>query len=131
MKKILPILILISLCIVCLVCFAACSKYNSHYSALMLITTNTSKSASIRFTSLNGTKVFKLKSDGVLNYSAKLTGGSATVYYDYNGTKMELFSIGAGQEVGPASVNVTPGTVYVIVQTNGKCEEGQFSFDVK
>lgn len=131
MKKILPILILISLCIVCLVCLAACSKYNSHYSALMLITTNTSKSASIRFTSLNGTKVFKLKSDGVLNYSAKLTGGSATVFYDYNGTKMELFSIGAGQEVGPTSVNVTPGTVYVIVQTNGKCEEGQFRFDVK
>lgn len=131
MKKILPILILISLCIVCLVCLAACSKYNSHYSALMLITTNTSKSASIRFTSLNGTKVFKLKSDGVLNYSAKLTGGSATVFYDYNGTKMELFSIGAGQEVGPTSVNVTPGTVYVIVQTNGKCEEGLFRFDVK
>lgn len=131
MKKILPILILISLCVVCLVCFAACSKYNSHYSALLLITSNTSKSASIRFTSLNGTKAFKLKSDGVLNYSAKLTGGSATVYYDYNGTKMELFSIGPGQEVGPASVNVTPGTVYVIVETNGKCEEGQFSFDVK
>ena len=131
MKKILPILILISLCLVCLVCFAACSKYNSHYSAFLLITSNTSKSASIRFTSLNGTKVFKLKSDGVLNYSAKLIGGSATVFYDYNGTKMELFSIGAGQEVGPASVNVTPGTVYVIVETNGKCEEGQFSFDVE
>ena len=131
MKKILPILILISLCVVCLVCLAACSKYNSHYSALLLITSNTSKSASIRFTSLNGTKAFKLKSDGVLNYSAKLTGGSATVYYDYNGTKMELFSIGPGQEVGPASVNVTPGTVYVIVETNGKCEEGEFSFDVK
>ena len=131
MKKILPILILISLCAVFLVCFAACSKYSSHYSALMLITTNTSKSASISFTSLNGAKVFKLKSDGVLNYSAKLTGGSATVFYDFNGTKMELFSIGAGQEVGPASVSVTPGTVYVIVQTNGKCEEGQFRFDVK
>ena len=131
MKKILPILILISLCVVCLVCLAACSKYNSHYSALLLITSNTSKSASIRFTSLNGTKAFKLKSDGVLNYSAKLTGGSATVYYDYNGTKMELFSIGPGQEVGPASINVTPGTVYVIVETNGKCEEGEFSFDVK
>ena len=128
MKKTLIVLLLVALC---LVCFAACSKYNSHYSALLLITSNTSKAASIRFTSLNGTKAFKLKSDGVLNYSAKLTGGSATVYYDYNGTKMELFSIGSGQEVGPASVNVTPGTVYVIVETNGKCEEGQFSFDVK
>ena len=131
MKKLLPVLIVIFLCVACIVCLVACSKYSSHYSALLLVTTNTSKSASIRFTSLNGTKAFKLKSDGVLNYSAKLSGGSATVFYDYNGTKMELFSIGSGQEVGPASVNVTPGTVYVIVQTDGKCEEGQFSFDVK
>ena len=131
MKKVLPILILISLCLVCLVCFAACSKYNSHYSALLLVTSNTSKEASMRFTNLYGTKVFKLKSDGVLNYSANLKGGSATVYYDYNGTKLELFSIGPGQEVGPASVNVTPGTVYVIIQTIEKCEEGEFSFDVK
>ena len=131
MKKILPILILISLCVVCLVCLAACSKYNSHYSALMLITTNTSKSASIRFTSLNGTKVFRLKSSGLLNYSAELSGGNATVYYDSNGTKTELFKISSGQSVGPASISVTPGTVYVIVETDGKCESGNFSFDVK
>ena len=127
MKRLLLILILVALCLVCL---ASCMKYTSHYSALLLITSNTSKSASIRFTSLNGTKVFRLKSAGVLNYSARLTGGSATVFYDYDGTKQELFSIGEGQEVGPATVSVTPGTVYVIVQTNGKCEEGQFSFDV-
>lgn len=128
MKKTLIVFILVALCLVCL---AGCSKYRSHYSALLMITSNSSKEASVRFTNLYGTKVFKLKSDGVLNYSANLKGGSATVYYDYNGTKLELFSIGPGQEVGPASVNVTPGTVYVIIQTNEKCEEGQFSFDVK
>ena len=128
MKKTLLVLILVALCLVCL---AGCSKYRSHYSAVVLITTNTSKVGSARFGSLNGTMVFKLKSDGVLNYSARLTGGSATVFYDYDGTKMELFSIGSGQEVGPASVSVTPGTVYVIVETDGKCEEGEFSFDVK
>lgn len=128
MKKTLIVFILVALCLVCL---AGCSKYRSHYSALLMITSNSSKEASVRFTNLYGTKVFKLKSDGVLNYSANLKGGSATVYYDYNGTKLELFSIGPGQEVGPASVNVTPGTVYVIIQTNEKCEEGQFSFNVK
>ena len=92
---------------------------------------DTSKEASVDFSSLKGSKVFKLKSDGVLNYSAKLGSGNATVYYDYNGTKTELFSIKAGQEVGPASVKGIPGTVYVIVQTDGKCKDGRFSFDVK
>lgn len=127
-KKLLPVMILVALC---LLCFVGCVKYSSHYSALMMVSTNTSKEASIDFSSLRGSKVLKLKSDGVLSFSAKLGTGNATVYYDYNGTKMELFSIKAGQEVGPASVKVTPGTVYVIVQTDGRCGDGHFSFDVK
>ena len=128
MKKLLPVFILI---ILCLVCLAGCSKYTSRYSALLLITTNTTKTGSIRFSSFTGTKVFKLKSSGLLNYSAELSGGNATVYYDSNGTKTELFKISSGQSVGPASISVTPGTVYVIVETDGKCESGNFSFDVK
>ena len=128
MKKILPILILVVLCLVCLV---GCGKYKSHYSALLMVSSNSSKEASVRFTNLFGTKVVKLKSDGVLNYSGKIGTGKATVFYDYNGTKQELFTLESGQEIGPASVKVTPGTVYVIIQTDGKCEEGQFSFDVK
>lgn len=128
MKKILPVFVLIVLCLACLV---GCSKYTSSYSALMLITTNTSKAGSIRFSSFTGTKVFKLQSSGQLNYSAELSGGNATVYYDSNGTKTELFKISSGQSVGPASISVTPGTVYVIVETDGKCESGNFSFDVK
>ena len=128
MKKLLPVLIFVA---VCLVCLAGCVKYTSHYSALMMISTNTPKEASVDFSSLKGSKVFKLKSDGVLNYSGKLGTGNATVFYDYNGTKMELFSISSGQEVGPASIKVSPGTVYVIVQTDGRCGDGHFSFDVK
>ena len=128
MKKLLPVLVLILLAMACL---AGCSKYTSKYSALLLVTNSTSKTGSIRFTNFTGTKVFKLKSSGQLNYSAELTGGNATVYYDSNGTKTQLFSITSGQSIGPASIPVTPGTVYVIVQTDGKCENGQFSFDVK
>ena len=128
MKKLLPVLILVVLCLVCLV---GCSKYTSRYSALLLVTNSTSKVGSINFTSFSGTKVFKLKSSGQLNYSAELGTGKATVYYDSTGTKTELFSITSGQSVGPAWISVTPGTVYVIVETDGKCQDGKFSFDVK
>ena len=128
MKKLIPILVLVVLTLACLV---GCSKYTSRYSAVLLISTGTSKAGSISFTSFSGTKVFKLKSSGQLNYSAELGTGAATVYYDCNGTKIQLFSIGAGQKVGPSSIAVTPGTVYVIVETDGKCQDGKFSFDVK
>lgn len=128
MKKNLLLAILVAICLVCL---AGCSKYTSHYSALMMVTTNTSKAASISFSSLDGTRAFKLKSDGHLNFSAKLGEGSATVFYDSNGTKTELFTIRGGQEIEPSAITVNPGTVYVIVQTDGKCREGRFSFDVK
>ena len=128
MKKLLPVLVLIILAMACLV---GCSRYTSRYSAVLLISTGTSKAGSINFTSFSGTKVFKLKSSGQLNYSAELGTGSATVYYDCNGTKTQLFSIGAGQKEGPSSIAVTPGTVYVIVETAEKCQNGKFSFDVK
>ena len=128
MKKKLLVVLLLAVCLSCLV---GCIKYVSHYSALMLVTTNTSKSASISFSSLNGTKSFRLKSDGHLNYSAKLGEGSATVFYDTNGTKTELFSIKGGQEIQSSTIAVNPGAVYVIVQTDGKCQDGRFSFDVK
>ena len=128
MKKNLLLAILVAICLFCL---AGCSKYTSHYSALMMVTTNTSKAASISFSSLDGTRAFKLKSDGHLNFSAKLGEGSATVFYDSNGTKNELFSISGGQEIQSSTIAVNPGTVYVIVQTDGKCKEGRISFDVK
>lgn len=127
MRKHLPILLLV---LVALAVLVGCSKYVSHYSALMLVTEQSPKAGSISFSSFNGTKVFKLKSDGHLNYSAKLGEGSATVYYD-DGTKVELFSIHGGQEIKPSSANVGSGTVYVFVQTDGRCKDGSFSFDVK
>ncbi len=127
MKKSFSILILFMISLTALV---GCSKYVSHYSAMMLVTEQSSKAGSINFSSFSGNKVFTLKSDGHLNYSAKLEEGSATVYYD-DGKKVELFSIRGGEEIRPSSINVGSGTVYVIVQTNEKCKDGKFSFDVK
>ncbi len=127
MKKSFSILFLVMFSLALLV---GCSRYVSHYSAIMLVTEESSKAGSISFSSFSGSKVFKFNSEGHLNYSAKLDEGSATVYYD-DGKKTELFSICSGQEMKPSTVSVETGTVYVIVQTDGKCKDGKFSFDVK
>ena len=126
MKRSIFILLLILVALI----LAGCGTYASHYSAVLLVTTESSKGGSISFSSFSGTKAFKFKSDGQLNYSAKLEEGKATVYYD-DGAKKELFTIAAGQEIGPSSIPVDSGTVHVIIQTDGKCRQGEFRFDVK
>ena len=84
------------------------------------------------FYSFDGRMVFKMKStgEGDLTYSAKLESGSATVYYDYYGTKTELFSVSAGEEISSHGGYVEAGTVYVIVETDGECKNGDFQFSL-
>lgn len=74
--------------------------------------------------------VFKLKSsaEGDLKYTAKLESGNATMYYDFYGTKQELFSISAGEELDSHGGYVESGTVYIIVETDGACQNGDFQF---
>lgn len=112
-----------------------CDGYVSSFKATMCVTTNTSKHASLSFSTLEGSKVLKMKvnkdAEGVLEYSGKLGGGSATVYYDDNGTKKELFSIGAGEKVEQTLNDLEQGKLYVIIETDGKCENGDFTFEVK
>ncbi|MCR4642342.1 MAG: hypothetical protein K5697_09980 [Lachnospiraceae bacterium] len=114
---------------------AGCSPYVSSYKALMLITTDYSDSASMSFSSFEGTNVFsmKAKEDGaVLAYTGEVEGsGSATVYYDDDGTKKELFKIAAGEKTVDSIPLAGAGKVYVIVETDGKCEDGAFFFDIK
>ena len=76
--------------------------------------------------------VFKLKSsgEGDLKYSAKLESGSATVYYDYLGTKSKLFSVSGGEELASYGGYVDTGTVYIIVETEGECRNGVFQFNL-
>ena len=111
--------------------FVGCGKYPSKYFAVGLVTTNTSRSVQMSFFSFEGTRTFTMKcgSDHKLEYSAKLESGNSTVYYDQNGTKTELFSIGAGDEVS-SSINLDAGTVYIIIETSEKCQNGSFLFDI-
>ena len=100
-----------------------------------LVHSNTSSSSYMSFSSFNGTKTFKMNcnsaSGGLLEYSAKLETGSATVYYDHDGNKTELFTIRGGEEIASTAVPVSQGPVYVIVETNEKCKEGKFDFNLK
>jgi hypothetical protein len=76
--------------------------------------------------------VFQLKStgEGDLKYSAELESGSATVYYDFYGTKEELFSVNSGNEVNSQGGYVEAGTVTIIVETDGECRNGTFQFSL-
>lgn len=111
---------------------AGCSKYSSKYKAVGFVHSNESSSAYMDFSSFDGRMVFKLKStgEGDLNYSAKLESGSAIVYYDFYGNKEELFSVSSGNEINSHGGYVETGTVYIIIETNGECQNGEFRFSL-
>ena len=112
----------------------SCGKYNSSYYALMLVTTNTYQEASMSFSSFKGTKVFKVhcKEEGErLFYSGNLDKGELSVYYDDDGTKKMLFTVKDGEQVEDTSEELSKGTVYIIVETEGKCSDGNLEFSVE
>ena len=125
---------IIVLCVVMCLGMAGCSGYASSYSATVLISSNTSNSSSISFSTMKGTKVLQMKTkeEGkTLEYSGSLAEGKVTVYYDEDGTKKELFTISGGEKVESSVTLKAKGKLYVIVETEGKCESGKFEFDIK
>ena len=115
-----------------LISLTGCGGYTSSYKAVGFDHSNESESAFMNFYSFDGRMVFKLKSsaEGDLKYTAKLESGNATVYYDFYGTKEELFSISAGEEIDSHGGYVESGTVYIIVETDGACQNGEFQFSL-
>ncbi|MBR6427478.1 MAG: hypothetical protein IKS28_06605 [Clostridia bacterium] len=116
-----------------LMSLAGCGRYSSGYKAVGFVHSNESDSAFMNFYSFEGHMVFKLKSsgEGDLKYAARLESGNAAVYYDFYGTKQELFSISAGEEVDSRGGYIEAGTVYIIVETDGECRNGEFRFSLE
>jgi len=112
-----------------LLCSFGCGGYTSKYMAVGFVHSNDSDSAHMSFYSFEGRMVFKLHTtrESDIKYQAKLESGSATVYYDWAG-KQELFSVKGGEELDSRSGYVDNGTVYIIVETDGECMNGEFSF---
>ena len=129
MKRTLPLTVPLIL----LLLLTGCEKYSSSYKAVGFVHSNRSASAEMSFYSFDGTMVFKLKSsgEGELKYTAKLESGTAAVYYDYYGTKSELFTIRSGEELDSHGGYIEAGTVYIIVETNGECLNGSFSINTE
>lgn len=117
-----------------LFCFSGCEKYATHYNATAFVHSNESDSAFMSFWKFEGNMVFQLKCKQAgqsLAYTAKLETGSATVYYDCGDGKTELCALNAGDETESTLEELKPGTVYVIVEADGQCENGDFHFDIK
>ncbi len=87
----------------------------------------------MNFFAFEGTNVLTLKNKntaGQLKYSAKLETGSVTVYYDWDGTKTRLFNLGTGGQTASVLDIPSTGKIYIIVETQGKCSNGDFQFDI-
>lgn len=115
-----------------LACLSSCSAYSSHYRATMLVQSNTSQKASVSFSTLDGRMVFKMKSkDGSaerMNFSVGLGAGNLKVSVDCAGVKADLLNLKSGDAYSSHLDNIGTGTVYVIIETDGRCSEGNLNF---
>ena len=111
---------------------SSCGKYASHYKAVGFVHSNESKSAFMNFYSFDGTMVFVMNKTGdeQLQYSAKLESGNLKVYCDNGGEKTELYSLSGGETQEISFENIADGTVYIIVETDGACLNGELSFKI-
>ena len=119
--------------LVILLALTGCGKYTSSYKAVGFVHSNGRTSAEMSFYSFEGRMVSRLNStgEGDIKYTAKLESGSATIRYEYRGTESELFTIGPESELESHGGYVESGTVTIIVETEGKCMNGSFSFRVE
>ena len=117
-----------------LLCFSGCG-YTSRYRAVGCVRTNTASHASIRFSELEGTVVFKMKlkdaAESDIRYTVSLQEGSVKVYYDYSGEKIALFEMNGGNNLESAAGYVEKGPFTVIVETDGKAVNGALDFSVE
>jgi len=123
------ILILVTLC--------SCGGYVKSYSATILITSCHGNEASMEFDTFKGTTNFKLRRDGVaehaLDFEASLAEGEMNVYIGVDGKKELLRTVKGGESYDETIIlddkYDNEKTVYVILESTGKCVDGDFEFE--
>lgn len=133
MKKYAAVIIALATLVLCFALSACGNKYSSNYSASRMEETKTSTQASVSFDSFSGTYVMKLENKGAdevfITYKASLKEGNIKVYYDFNDEKLNLFEIeNDGSFEGKTETFTGNKTIYIIIESDGKCKEGSFSF---
>ena len=133
MKKIGFLLILV----LTLALFCSCGGYVKSYSATILITSCQGDEASMEFDTFKGTYNFKLRRDGApqhtLDLEASLAEGEMNVYIGVDGKK-ELLRTVRGGETYDETITLddkydNEKTIYVILESTGKCADGEFEFE--
>ena len=133
MKKVyFALLMILTLATLC-----GCSGYVKNYYATILITSCHGDEASMEFDTFSGTYNFKLKRDGVaehtLDIESSLDEGEMKVYIGVDGEKELLRTIKGGEAYDETIIlddkYDNKKTIYVILESNGKCMNGDFEFE--
>ena len=115
----------------------SCGRYVKSYSATILITSCQGNEASMEFDTFKGTNNFKLRRDGIaehtLDFEASLAEGEMNVYIGVDGEK-ELLRTVKGGESCDETITLddkydNEKTIYIILETIGKCVDGDFEFE--
>ena len=133
MKKACFVLALIVM--LCMLC--GCGGYVKSYAATILITSGHGDEASMKFDTFTGSYNFKLKRDGnpehTLDIDASLAEGEINVYIGVGGEKELLLTVMGGETydetITLAEKYDTQKTIYIILESVGKCVDGDFEFE--
>ena len=115
----------------------SCGGYVKSYSATILITSCHGDEASMKFDTFKGTYNFKLRREGVtehtLDLEAKLLEGEMKIYIGVDGEK-ELIRTVKGGESYDETITLdkkydNEKVIYVILESTGKCVDGEFEFE--
>ena len=133
MKKFTSVIIAVVTLVLCFTLSACGNQYVSHYSAMLMVRTNTSNEASVSFDRFSGTYVIQLKNNSAdevfITYEATLGEGNIKVYYDFDDEKLNLFEIETNGSVDGKTETFTGNkTIYIIIESDDKCNDGSFSF---
>ena len=123
--------------IVILFMLCSCGGYVKSYAATILITSSHGDEASMKFDTFKGSYNFKLKRDGAaehtLDFDASLGEGEMNVYIGVGGEKDLLLTVNGG-EVYDETITLAEKydkekTIYIILESAGKCVDGAFEFE--
>jgi len=114
----------------------SCGGYVKSYSATILITSCRGDEASMEFDTFTGTYNFKLKRDGDAEYTldlkASLTEGEMNVYIGVDGEKELLRTVTGGESfeetIALDDKYDDEKSIYIILESTGKCADGDFEF---
>ena len=115
----------------------SCGGYVKSYSATILITSCHGDEASMEFNTFKGTYNFKLKRNGVaehtIDFESSLAEGEMNVYIGVDGEKELLRTVKGGESYD--EIITLDGkydnekTIYIILESVGKCVDGDFEFE--